>query len=87
MCLGVARESRPATGTADQADERTGSSDARIGGVGDGTLDSSDSWQQLGWSWGTRAHDGEHPGENDTPKHQKAPDCSLAALPSSCHID
>ena len=77
MCLGVARKSRPAIGTADQANERTGSSDARIGGFGDGTLDGSDGWKQLGWSWGTKAS---IPGENDTKRHRIA----LAALPSSC---
>ena len=77
MCLGVARKSRPAIGTADQANERTGSSDARIGGFGDGTLDGSDGWKQLGWSWGMTAS---IPGENDTKRHRIA----LAALPSSC---
>ena len=70
-------KSRPATGTADQADERTGSSDARTCGVGDGTLDGSDGWKQLGWSWGMTAS---IPGENDTKRHRIA----LAALPSSC---
>ena len=82
MCLGVARKSRPATGTADQADERTGSSDALIGGIGDGTLDGSDGWKQLGWSWGMTAS---IPGENDTKRHRIA----LAALPfflSACHL-
>ena len=70
------------TGTADQADERTGSSDARIGGFGDGTLDGSDGWKQLGWSWGMTAS---IPGENDTKRHRIA----LAALPfflSACHL-
>ena len=75
-------KSRPATGTADQADERTWSSDARTCGVGDGTLDGSDGWKQLGWSWGMTAS---IPGENDTKRHRIA----LAALPfflSACHL-